>query len=355
MRFPLALCLTLAIAAPASAQSSWTYRGRVAAESTSTQANGGSPLARASTNTWRTQQVFVASADGIWTSGDRLRIGAALSGVASGHGDFDGRVREIYARASVAPWMDVEAGKRIVRWGVGYGFSPAGVLDPPRVATDPSDRLQLNEGLLLARADLYYADSSLTVTAGEKLVAARLSTIAPGGLEIALIGAAGPDRSPQYAATITHVIGQRLEWHAETLVHEDAAERVISGTAGLQYTFTAGLNVVVEYHRNARGLNDEEWNDVLSGRRSPGARPGRENFLFLRAARAGADVRISPELIVIAGLDDNSWTLLPSVTWTPHRHVQAHVRVTRLAGPKRSVAGAAPFSTSMTAGASVRF
>lgn len=355
MRFPLALGLTLVIAAPASAQSSITYRGRVAAESTSTQANAGSPLVRASTNTWRTQQLFVASADGAWTPGDRFRIGAAVSGVASEHGDFDGRVRELYARASVTSWMDVEGGKRIVRWGVGYGFSPAGVLDPPRVATDPSDRLQLNDGRLLARADLFHGDSSLTMAAGEKVAAARLSTIAPGGVEIALIGAVGPNRSPQYAATITHVIGQQLEWHAEALVHDDATARVVSGTAGFQYTFAAGLNLIVEYHRNARGLNDDEWNDVLSGRRSAGARPGRENFLFLRAARAGADSRIAPELIVIAGLDDNSWTLVPSVTWTPHRHVQAHVRVTRLAGPKRSVGGAAPFSTSMTAGASVRF
>ena len=94
---------------------------------------------------------------------------------------------------------------------------------------------------------------------------------------------------------------------------------------------------------------------MLSGRRSPGERPARENFLFLRAVRAGANEKVSPELIVIAGIDDNSWTLVPSVTWTLHRRVQMHVRATHLAGSRRSIARAAPFSTLVTAGAILRF
>jgi hypothetical protein len=278
-----------------------------------------------------------------------------VSGLASERGDFDGRVREVYARASVTPWLDVEAGKRIVRWGVGYGFSPAGVLDPARVATDPSDRLQLNEGRLLARTDLFRGDSSVTIAAANHLVAARLNTIVRKGVEIALIGAAGPNRDPRYGGTLTHVIGDQLEWHAEALLHDDNGARVVSGLGGFQYTFTAGLNVIVEYHRNGHGLNGSEWNAVLNGRRAPGERPARENVLFLRAARAGADEKVSPELIVIVGIDDNSWTLVPSVTWTPHGRVQMHVRATRLTGASRSVARAAPFSTLLTAGAVLRF
>ena len=95
--------------------------------------------------------------------------------------DLRTRAREGYARLSATDWMDVEAGKRIVRWGVGYGFSPAGVLDPPRVATDPTDRLGVNEGRMMARVDLFHHDSSLTVAAAAKdLFAARVRTVAAG-------------------------------------------------------------------------------------------------------------------------------------------------------------------------------
>ena len=354
MRAVLAL-LILGVPAVVSAQSSWTYRARISAESTSSQANGSSPLNRASNTTWHTQELFAASADGAWNPSDRLRAAGGVVVTASEHAGVDARVRELYVRAAATSWLDLEAGKRLLRWGVGYGFSPAGVLDPPRIATDPSDRLQLNDGRLLARADLFRGDSALSLAVGSELAAARLSTVTRGGVELALIAAAGPGRRPEYGGTLTHVVGDRLEWHTEALLHEDLGARVISATAGLQYTFPAGVNLVVEYHRNGRGLNGPEWNAVLNRQRSPGERPSRQNFLFLRAARTAADQKVSPELIVITGIDDNGWTIVPSVTWTPHRHIQMHMRVTRLAGSSRSIARAAPFATLMTAGATVRF
>jgi hypothetical protein len=60
---------------------------------------------------------------------------------------------------SAADWLDVEAGKRLLSWGVGYGFAPAGLLDPPLDATDPTDRLGLNEGRRLVRADVFHCAS----------------------------------------------------------------------------------------------------------------------------------------------------------------------------------------------------
>ena len=356
MRLVFAAWLVLAVPAAASAQTdAWAYRARVTAESTSTQSNAASPLMRASTATWRTRQLFAAAADAAWTPSERFRVGGGAAGIASGHGEFEGRVREMYARGSLASFLDVEGGKRILRWGVGYGFAPAGVLDPVRAATDPSDRLQLNEGRWLARADVYRADTSLTVAGGEQVVAARLNTVTHSGLEVGLIVAAGRDHHPKYAATITHVIGDQLEWHAEVLLHDKDGSRVGSAAAGIQYTFKAGVNVIVEYHRNGLGLNSAEWSAVLAGLRSPGERPTRVNLVFLRAVRADANQKVIPELIVIAGIDDNSWTVVPSVTWTAHRHVQMHLRATHLAGSRRSLARAAPFSTLVTAGAMLRF
>jgi hypothetical protein len=75
----------------------------------------------------------------------------------------------------------------------------------------------------------------------------------------------------------------------------------------------------------------------------------------LRAARAAGNVRVEPEVIVIASIDDNSWTIVPAVSWIPRRHLQLYLRAVRLAGGSRSVAGAAPFAATVTAGVSARF
>ena len=102
------------------------------------------------------------------------------------------RVREAYGRLSATDWMDVEFGKRLVRWGVGYGFAPAGVLDPPRLATDPTDRLGVNEGRPMGRVDLFRGDTSLTLAAdgvSSRVAAARLRTVLAGGVEVAVIAA----------------------------------------------------------------------------------------------------------------------------------------------------------------------
>lgn len=354
MRLVLLIGAVMVAAAPVSAQTTWTYSGRLTAEATASRTNPASGVNPPSDG-WITGTHIVTGGDAAWTNGESLRIAGAVAGIARSDGAAEARLRELYGRASAASWLDLEVGKRVLRWGVGYGFSPAGVLDPERIATDPGDRLQLNEGRLMARADAYRGATSLTVAIAERRTAARLGTVLAGGIEVAAIGAAITGRRPSFAATLTHVVGQQLEWHVDAAVEDNAGAQSLSAAVGVQYTFTRGLNIVVEYHRNGRGFTGAGWNDVLAGRRPPGARPSRQNFIFTRLARAGADAAVTPELIVISGLDDGGWTVVPSVMWTIHGRVQAHVRATRFAGPARAVVSRVPFSRSITAGAVVRF
>ncbi len=350
------LCGVLAVPLAAAAQSAVTYRAEVTAEATATRVNSSSPLVPAGTRDWIRSPLFVATGSGSWEPGPRLKLAGGLALTGSSGGPVTARTREAYARVSATDWMDLEAGKRLLRWGVGYGFSPAGVLDPKRVATDPTDRLGINEGVPMARLDLFRRESSLTVAAtSARVVAARLRTVLSGGIEVAVIASAAPRAGPSWGGTITHVVGQRLEWHAEAIEQDAKTSRAISAVAGVQYTFLSGVNVVLEYHRNGRGLDSAEWDASLRGARAPGSMPGRRQFLFVRAARSGANAALAPDVIVIAGLDDGSRTLVPGVTWTPAGRVQLHARATRLLGGRRSIAGVAPWSTSLTLGATLRF
>jgi hypothetical protein len=348
-------CALLALPFQATAQSTLTYRAQVSAETTARRVNEESPLTPDGSDRWTQGRLFLATGSGSWERG-RLRLagGLALSGATDG--GLDAQSREGYARISVTDWLDMEAGKRLLRWGVGYGFSPAGVLDPPRLATDPTDRLGVNEGRPLARVDLFRGGSSVTLAAAAgRTVAARARTVLPGGLEVAVIASSSPGTRPSWGGTVTHVVGQQLEWHAEVIEQKAGGSRALSAVAGVQYTFHAGVNVVLEYHRNGRGLDGEEWAATLQGSRPPGSMPGRQQFVFLRAARSSADAVFAPELILISGLDDGSLTLVPGLTWTPAGRMQIHARATRLAGGRRSFAGVAPWTTSLTVGATLRF
>ena len=73
---------------------------------------------------------------------DRLTLASSMIGLA---GTYSAnytqlRVKETYAGLSAGDF-DFTLGRKIVRWGTGYAFTAAGVLDPPRIPTDPTDRL----------------------------------------------------------------------------------------------------------------------------------------------------------------------------------------------------------------------
>jgi hypothetical protein len=336
----LSTCLGVLLGLPlaVAAQSAATYRGQVTAETSGVLINHSSPLVAPGTHGWRDGGLLVATGTGAWEPGNRLRLAGGLVFTGS-RSDVRLSVREAYGRLSATDWMDVEAGKRLVRWGVGYGFAPAGVLDPPRLATDPTDRLGVNAGRPMARIDLFRGDTSLTVAAAtaSRVTAARLRTVLSGGVEVAVIASAAPGSGPSWGGTITHVVGQQLEWHAEAIQQDAQGSRAVSAAAGVQYTFLNGMNVVLEYHRNGRSPD------------------GRRQSLFMRAARSVTDAGVAPEVILIAGLDDGSCTVAPGITWAPHVRLQLHAHATRLLGGPRSIARLAPWSTSFTFGATLRF
>ena len=118
------VCLELAVFAPraATAQSSTTYRAQVTAEATVIKVNGASPLVPAAADAWSSGSLFVVTGAGSWDYGGRLKLAGGLAMSGATDGEVRARTREGYARLSATNWMDVEAGKRLVRWGVGYGF-----------------------------------------------------------------------------------------------------------------------------------------------------------------------------------------------------------------------------------------
>ncbi len=360
-------------------------------------------IVAAAGSTWNTFDFGLATLDASWTSGGgRLRVGGAVALFGDTNGDnVSVRVREGYARLSAASWLDVEAGKRILKWGTGYAFTPTGVLDPPRNPADPNDRLGTNEGTAFVGAHLFRGNTALSivgaspdtwrspspgVTTPHWEAAAKLRTLVRG-VEVAVVGSAADTSTPSWGVNFTHVVGQNLEWHGELLMHRPvlpvlppgvasapAGGREVSALIGCQYTFNVGVNVVLEYYHDANGFDRATWlrltsvlpllarADILPGTgTSPAAGgpttalPGLRNFGFLRAAPAATEPRLLPELLAIAGLDDGSLTLVPGLTWTAQRHVQVYARGTVLTGRAGSVARLAASKGELQVGVAARF
>jgi hypothetical protein len=187
--------------------------------------------------------------------GDRWRFSTSLAGLVETQGETHEqvRVRETYVGFTAGD-LDLTVGKRLLRWGTGYAFTATGILDPPRVATDPTDRLSLNQGREMAEADWIAGKHDFTVVWAS---AGLLDSHRPGARETAAFryGAMvnGFDTSVIVAherggttfggANFTRVLGRAAEIHGELAWREQAAVLL-----GGKYTLPSGLTAIAEFY-----------------------------------------------------------------------------------------------------------
>ena len=185
---------------------------------------------------------------------DRVSFSTSLIGLTTTYFDTYTRLRvkEAYAAISAGDF-DFTAGRKMVRWGTGYAFTAAGVLDPPRNPTDPGDRLNVNEGRDMVKADWVRGPHAITIAwstaalapAGTNLhdtTAIRYNVLVHG-FDTSLI--AGDDRGGDAFGgfTFTRVLGQAWELHGEGVWREQAAALL-----GAKCTLHSGVTFIGEFY-----------------------------------------------------------------------------------------------------------
>jgi hypothetical protein len=185
---------------------------------------------------------------------DRVTFSTSLIGLSAtyDHTVSTLRVKEMYAGLSAGDF-DFTAGRKMVRWGTGYAFTAAGVLDPPRVPTNPSDRLNTNQGRDMIKADWVHGSHALTVAWSSAALAPGRSVLRDTtafrynvlvrGFDTSLI--AGKDRGGDSfgALTFTRVVGQAWEVHGEAVWREQAAALI-----GAKCTLHSGVTFIGEFY-----------------------------------------------------------------------------------------------------------
>jgi hypothetical protein len=264
------------------------------------------------------------------------------------------RVKETYAGLSAGDF-DLMAGRKMLRWGAGYAFTSAGVLDSPRVPTDPGDRLNLNEGRDMVKVDWMrgqHAISAVWSTAelARKGMMMRDTTavrynILMHGFDTSLI--AGNDRGGDSfgAVTFTRVVGQAWELHGEATWREREAILI-----GAKYTTPNGITFIGEFYTPP---NIAYYRSISM---SPMA--GRQHYGFLNVGKTRLrelpgwkewDVSGS----VVTNFDDQSYVGIVDASRWFGMHFSSYVHLELPAGKKASEYGAAPYGTATSVG--VRF
>jgi len=276
-------------------------------------------------------------------------LASALEPYTGTHTQF--HVKEAYAGLSAGDF-DFMAGRRIVRWGTGYAFTPAGVLDPPRVPTNPTDRLNLNEGRDMVKADFVHGPHALSFAwstaalapAGSNLhdTTALRYNILVRGFDTSLI--AGDDRGGDAfgGLTFTRVFGQAWEMHGEAAWRERGAILL-----GAKYTTKHGISFIGEFYSPP---NTAYYRDASL---SPSA--GRQNYAFLYAGKSR--LRELPgwkqwdlSASMVENLNDRSYTAVLDANRRWGSHFSSYVHMEIPAGSKSTEYGATPYSAATSVG-----
>jgi hypothetical protein len=279
-------------------------------------------------------------------------LDAALDGYTGTHVQL--RVKETYAGLSAGDF-DFMVGRRKVLWGTGYAFTAAGVLDPPRIPTDPTDRLNINEGRDMVKADYVHGPHAFTLAwssaalapAGSKLhdTTAFRYNVLVHGFDTALI--AGDDRGGDAfgALTFTRVLGQAWELHGEAAWREH--EAILLGS---KYTTKSGITFIGEFYTPP---NIAYYRDMTI---SPLA--GRQHYLFLDAGKNRLRERPGWKewdlgAYMVANLNDRSFTAIFDANRRFGKRFSSYLHLQIPAGSSTSDYGATPYSAATSVG--VRF
>ena len=264
------------------------------------------------------------------------------------------RVKEAYAGVSAGDF-DFTAGRKMVRWGTGYAFTAAGVLDPPRIPTDPGDRLNVNQGRDMVKADYVHGRHAFTLAWSTAALApanidlhdttAFRYNVLVRGFDTALI--AGNDRGGDSfgGVTFTRVVGQAWEIHGEGMWREQAAALL-----GAKCTLHSGVTFIGEFYTPP----NIPYYRAMSG--SPLA--GRQHYGLINASKSRLRERpgwkewdLSGS--IVANLDDRSFTGVVDVSRWFGNHFSSYVHLEIPHGSSTSDYGSAPYATATSMG--VRF
>jgi hypothetical protein len=341
---------------------------------------------------------------------DRLSSALEVSGVArhgalsfnfTGHASAvndaqtatsEGRMYEAYGSWQPDATSVAEIGKRALRWGKGYAWSPVAFLERPK---DPNDPELAREGYAMVTGSIVRSFDgplqTLTLTTALVPTTADLNTDfgAQGHLnpafklygliydtDVDLIYAAPGSRGPRVGFDFSRNVGSNLEVHGEWARSMDANRSLLnpanglvtqtrsydSYLLGLRYLTEHDTTIVFEYFRNGNGYTTQEVsqfydlvrastnNAALIQPASHAASQGynqpntMQNYVYLKISKKEPfDILdFTPSIALIANTDDRSFSVVPEALYTGFKNLELRFRLALNQGDKSTEYGEKP-------------
>lgn len=291
--------------------------------------------------------------------------------------ESDARMYETYLGWQASERANFELGKRALRWGKGYAWSPVAFLER---AKDPTDPELAREGFVMATAGWVRSfDGPLRTVAVNAVLVPTTSGLnqdfgAPGHLnpavklygllfdtDVDLVWAARGSRGSRIGVDFSRNLGSNLEVHGEWARTSDAPQALLgagnalasstrstsSALLGLRYLTQRDTTIIFELYRNGGGYTQDELSQFFQLARGTGTQPAllapaqraaAAGYSRPNAARRYAYLRVSqkepfdildftPAVSLIANTTDRSYTLIPEVLYTGVKNLELRARL----------------------------
>ncbi len=330
----------------------------------------------------------------------------------SGHfdaDDFSSVVNQLYYQTLSEP-ISMALGRKKVRWGVGYSYSPTDLITQQRNPEDPADRLNRIEGTDLLQlsytngigvVDLVYFpeldwDFGDPFVVNSRWGARWYQFFDP--FDLSLVGMVDDDGEWAAGINTSLTLGNALELHAEYLYisensrlypdTEAAAEQFLypympSSDDGLhelllggQYTFDNNLNLTLEYLFRSSGYSvsefqaytvnaawlNEQYSTLVDNSPAVGglqwaasnlAAPQRKHYLFTRLYHPEVFQFVSVEMYSYVALEDGSGLFVLAPTYKGLDSFDVYCRFEKFWGGNDTEFGLFPDNLSAIVGISL--
>lgn len=295
----------------------------------------------------------------------------------SGSRDATGEYRQItkflegYASWSASPQFTLYAGKKNIKWGKGYAFSPAALVDRQKNPDDPEAVL---EGHYLVSADyiknvggalknftltpvVYYVgeDMNRSMSGADGAGYAGRLYLLLYDTDIDFMFAAVDSGGSKYGFDFSKNLTSSFEVHGEYARFQSYELYTPAGSrketsdnylAGFRFLTENEITFIGEYYHRSAGYTEDEIEKLYrSGKAAPG-NFAMQNYLYLRAsAKEPFNILyMTPAFTLIMNAQDGSFSASPEVVYTGFTNYELKLKAVVLTREKYSEYGEKPAS-----------
>jgi hypothetical protein len=311
--------------------------------------------------------------------------------------DSQGKMFEAYGAWQASPNAALELGKRALRWGTGYAWSPVAFFERPK---DPLDPDLSRQGFVMATGSIVRSFEGALKTVALTPVVLPVSESVnsdygpPGHVDVGgklyllwydadidLVYGSQGSRGARWGADFSRNLGSNAEIHGEWARFTDAPRVVLTpaGTLaneprsytsyviGGRYLTERETTFILEYYRNGAGYSEAEQEQFYSfaqGALASGApvasaiarQAASQGYTRPNAGQHYAYLRISqkepfnilyftPAVTAIVNVKDGSYSLVPELLYTGINNLELRLRVALTQGDRFTEYGEKAVST----------